>query len=282
MRVKWRLLGALTVLVLALTLVPAVAMAAPAITQGIKGVVKSSATGLPIPFAEVHVDISGDGHIDYFTADWDGTYSIALDPNDYYLEAYSRRYAYQEFEPVTVTAGAVTTQNFSLDEEESPDQPVYRFFNMKAGVHFYTANDGEFLNVYRNLSADFHYDGIAYYVPWGAGSDPNYENPNTMPLYRFFNKKSGVHFFTMSEQEKNTVINTMGDMYTFEGVAYWVTDDGTDAMPIHRFYLPSRNTHFFTGDSSEIFGPKSQLSNVYQYEGIGYFIGDWVWVGGTD
>jgi len=280
LKTKWRLLGTLAVLVLALALLPTVASAAPAITQGIKGVVKSSATGLPIPFADVHIDYSAGGHIDYIKADWDGSYSIQLADDDYYIEAYSRRFAYQEFDPVTVAAGAVVTQDFSLDEEATPDQPVYRFFNMQAGVHFYTASDEEFMNVYKNLSGTFHYDGIAYYVPWGAGDDVDFENPNTTPLYRFFNKKAGVHFFTMSEQEKNTVMNTLSDTYVFEGVAYWVTGDPVGTLPVHRFYLPSRNTHFFTADDSEIFRPSAQLSNVYQYEGIGYYIGDWMYVGG--
>jgi hypothetical protein len=263
------------VLALVLALVPTVAMAAPAITQGIQGVVKDAVTGVPVPFAEVHIDYSGDGHIDYLTADFDGTYSIALDPDDYYIEAYSPRHSPQEFDPVNVATDTVTTQDFSLAQSTStPVQPIYRFFNMKGGVHFYTASDEEFINVYENLSDVFHYDGIAYYIPVGDSEDPNYTNPNTMPLYRFFNRQTGVHFYTMSEQEKTTVQSTLAHMYTYEGVAYFVSD--SIGLPVYRFYVPLRNAHFFTTNSGEI-NMTSGLSNYYHFEGIGYYTGDWVY-----
>ena len=276
---KWWALGVMMALVVVFALAPAVAMAAPAITQGIQGVVKDATTGLPVPFAEVHVDFYAGGHIDYITTDYDGTYSIEVDANDYSIEADSRRHEYQGFGPVTVAAGEVTTQDFSLDRNTwTPEQPVYRFFNMQAGVHFYTANDEEFLNVYKNLPS-FHYDGIAYWVPWGTGDDPEYANPNTLPLYRFYNTKTGVHFYTKDEQEKATIQSTLSDVYSFEGVAYNVTGESDGTLPVYRFYVPSRSTHFFTGDSSEILSPKSQLSDMYQYEGVGFYIGDWTFVG---
>ena len=135
---------------------------------------------------------------------------------------------------------------------------------MKAGTHFFCATDAEFLNVYENLGNVFKYDGIAYGAPSSAAE-------GLVPLYRFFNKKSGVHFYTMDEAEKARVM-AMADLYTYEGVAYNVSTDAR-LQPVYRFYVPARNAHFYTLDTSEIFG-SAKLSNYYHFEGVAYYVGD--------
>ena len=142
-------------------------------------------------------------------------------------------------------------------------QPIYRFFNMKAGTHFYSASDAEFIKVYGTMATAFKYDGVAYYVPVDERTE------GMQPLYRFFNKKSGVHFYTRDEAEKAKVM-TMTSLYSYEGVAYYVTGYSEYAIPVYRFYVPARNAHFYTADMSEI---STKLSSSYQYEGIGYYIG---------
>jgi hypothetical protein len=275
----------LLVLALAFALVPAFAMAAPAITQGIQGVVTDSVTGVGVPFAEVHIDTWSGTHLVYLTASYDGTYSYSTGPGGYRMWASSPRHATSPnpSEAVTVTAGAVITKNFSLVQDTTtPEQAVYRFFNKKPGVHFYTASDAEFINTYKNMPS-FKYDGVAYWIPVGA-SDGDYTNLNNLPLYRFFNKKSGVHFYTLDEAEKARVMNTLSSLYTYEGVAYKVTSavndpDGNPNLPVFRFYVPLRNAHFYTADDSESRRAKSSLSNYYHFEGIGYYVGDWFYTG---
>ena len=277
------------VLVLALVLVPAVAMAAPAITQGVQGVVKDASTGVAIPFARVSVQV-GVGPVENFTTEYDGTYSFATVASD---DVHVNAFAWDRVTPpvpasVVVADGLPTTQDFSLTRNDMFNQPVYRFFNMKGGVHFYTASDAEFINTYKNLSGVFHYDGIAYFVPWGDSENPDYTNPNTLPLYRFFNRRTGVHFYTASETEKARVIATRSDDYTYEGMAYNVSDrplvisttaanSKQASLPIYRFYVPLRDAHFFTAYSGEIFAAGSGLSSYYHYEGIGFYINDWVY-----
>lgn len=283
MKVRLRLVGVLTLLALALLLVPTTATAAPAITQGVRGIVRSAATGVGIPFAPLVISV--DGVSTFMECEYDGTYSLATAVSaNVSVSATGMFYVGQTVGGLAVTAGQVTVQDFSLLRGTTFEQPVYRFFNMRGGVHFYTASDQEFMNVYKNLAGVFHYDGVAYYVPWGQSSIPGVTNPNTFPLYRFFNKKTGVHFYTMSEQEKANVIATRSDDYVFEGVAYWVSDRvlsttpaaifGPAGFPVYRFYVPERDAHFFTADSGEIFGfPK--LSDAYRYEGVGFYINQW-------
>ena len=77
---------------------------------------------------------------------------------------------------------------------------VFRFYNIKNGVHFYTASEAEKDNTLANLSATYKYEGVAYTLNSAPGAG------NDTPLYRFYNMKTGVHFYTASEAEKNSVI----------------------------------------------------------------------------
>jgi hypothetical protein len=233
----------------------------------VRGTVRDATTGVGVPFSHVYVEYGTDW-VAEVDADYAGRYEMILPAADYTFYANGPGYP-ESSEAVTVPEDSPFTQDLELADRY--DQPVYRFFNMRGGVHFYTANDAEFINTYANLASVFHYDGFAYMLPWG--SREGWTNPNTIPLYRFWNRKTGVHFYTMSEAEKNTVIATRSDDYDFEGVAYNVSDDPT-GLPIARFYVPRRDAHFFTADTSEIFG-QSKLSSWYHYEGIGFYIADW-------
>jgi len=226
----------------------------------VAGTVKDAATGVGIPFAHLYVEWAGNTIAD-LTADYAGRYSVDLLPGDYTFYANAGGFPGTS-EAVTVPETTPFTKDFTLSGRQA--QPVYRFFNMQAGVHFYTANDAEFINTYRNLAGVFHYDGVAYIV--GVG-----QHEGEVPLYRFFNKKVGVHFYTASESEKAKVIAESSDIYTYEGIAYFVRNDGK-GLPVIRFYVPSRNTHFYTTDTSEITAG-SKLSKYYFYEGPAFWVG---------
>ena len=42
-----------------------------------------------------------------------------------------------------------------------------------------------------------------------------------VPLYRFYNTASDVHFYTSSESEKNSVIANLKH-FRFEGISYYI------------------------------------------------------------
>jgi hypothetical protein len=42
------------------------------------------------------------------------------------------------------------------------------------------------------------------------------------PVYRFYNFRKGVHFYTASEAEKNNVVATLSSTYRLEGVAFYL------------------------------------------------------------
>lgn len=92
--------------------------------------------------------------------------------------------------------------------------PLYRFFNLKNGSHFYTASPEERDNVIRSFAKTYRYEGPAYNV--------SFSPVGTVPIYRFCKVAAGSHFYTMSEAERDTVIANWPTIYRYEGVAYSV------------------------------------------------------------
>ena len=98
--------------------------------------------------------------------------------------------------------------------------PVYRFYNTQTGVHFYTISEDEKNSVQANLSNIFTLEGVAWYARLA-----NDATPGTIEVYRFFRKSAGTHFYTTSAEERDNIINNLGQYYSYEGVAYraWPT-----------------------------------------------------------
>ena len=93
--------------------------------------------------------------------------------------------------------------------------PLYRFYNKKNGAHFYTASEVERDNVKAKLGATYSYDGPAYNVSLTPAE-------GAVTVYRFFNKKSGAHFYTASLEERDSVIAKLGVIYAYEGGAFYL------------------------------------------------------------
>ena len=91
---------------------------------------------------------------------------------------------------------------------------IFRFYNSTTGTHFYTASAAERDQVIRTLPV-FQYEGVAYKAYASSEGGAHEE------LYRFYNQKSGTHFYTTSEAERDSIINTL-PTYRFEGIAYYV------------------------------------------------------------
>ncbi len=97
-----------------------------------------------------------------------------------------------------------------------PTTPVYRFYNVRNGSHFYTMSSAEAEMVMSAYPTTFTYDGIAF----AAYTGPSDDLP-LMPVYRFYHKYNGSHFYTISPEEKALVQLYCADTYRFEGVAFY-------------------------------------------------------------
>ena len=143
--------------------------------------------------------------------------------------------------------------------------PVYRFYNTKAGTHFYTASETEKANVQSTMSATYTFEGVAYNLET--------DNPQmNTPLYRFYNKVTGTHFYTASETEKANIIATMAATFNYEGPAYNVSSVAAGNTPVYRFYNTKTGTHFYTASESEKNNIQATLSGTYTYEGPAFYL----------
>jgi hypothetical protein len=131
-------------------------------------------------------------------------------------------------------------------------------------VHFYTASEAEKTNVVDTLSSTYSLEGVAYSLDTSSAA-------NTAPLYRFYNVKKGVHFYTASEEERDTLLNTMGDVYRYDGVACNISLTPTGSQPVYRFYNLKKGVHFYTASLAERDSVESRLSGTYRYEGVAYY-----------
>ena len=121
----------------------------------------------------------------------------------------------------------------------------------------------------------------SFRIPWsevGVGSD-KIEVAFTaygtaavaMPVYRFYNKMNGSHFYTANAAEKASVIANLSSTYNYEGVAYSIrVFDPNNNDPLYRFYAPRLGSHFYTVSEAEKASVIANLSSTYTFEGVAY------------
>ena len=131
------------------------------------------------------------------------------------------------------------------DEEVIPGKTVYRFFNNEVGVHFYTADEIERDSISANLP-QYNLEGASYI------SAPESDSlTGVAPVYRFFNTSTGVHLYTISEIERDSILNNLPN-YQLEGVAYYgYTEELENTTPLYRFYNSTIDAHFYTPSIEE-------------------------------
>ena len=93
-------------------------------------------------------------------------------------------------------------------------------------------------------------------------------NSDRQDVYRFFNQDTGVHFYTSSEVERDSIVDGLPN-FNLEGVSYEVVDPLTgmeDANVVHRFRNQDTGVHIYTINEAERSFIADNLNN-YEYEG---------------
>lgn len=90
-----------------------------------------------------------------------------------------------------------------------------------------------------------------------------------IPVYRFYNARSGTHFYTPSYDEKNMVLARWPNVFSFEGVAY-ETRASKNSQPLYRFYNNRSGSHFYTASLAEKTNVLARWGTVYTFEGETY------------
>jgi hypothetical protein len=99
--------------------------------------------------------------------------------------------------------------------DPSNEAPLYRFFNVVTGAHFYTADTAERDRIIATMASTYHFDGPAYNVCLTnvAGSTT---------VWRFFNVVNGTHFYTADSAEKASVLANLSAIYHLDGPAFYL------------------------------------------------------------
>ena len=97
------------------------------------------------------------------------------------------------------------------------------------------------------------------------GSPP----PALVPVFRFYSPKSGTHFYTCSDEERDIVVVRWPDVWRYEGVAYWV-NPAANTQPLYRFYNRANGAHFYTASAEERDMVFARWMNVFTYDGWTY------------
>ena len=135
--------------------------------------------------------------------------------------------------------------------------PVYRFRNNILGsAHFYTADETQKTTVENNSAAGgiwegkFTYEGVAFCAYLNQETD-------TKPVYRFRNNKLGsAHFYTIEEEQKNTVQNNSkaggiwDGMFTYEQIAFYAFENETEETENMSVFSSTDYNFSFEHDSS--------------------------------
>ncbi|MBR1860811.1 MAG: hypothetical protein IJ796_02965 [Lachnospiraceae bacterium] len=95
----------------------------------------------------------------------------------------------------------------------------------------------------------------------------SYKEPE-YPLYRLYNTRTGEHFFTMSEEERDYWIERSAETgWTSENIAWYVRKD--TGIPVYRVFDANRTgQHRFTSDVNE---RDEYLNKGWVDEGIGWY-----------
>ena len=143
--------------------------------------------------------------------------------------------------------------------------PVYRFYKLDDGSHFFTNSERE-KDLVLGYPATYRYEGIAFY------SYPN-QISGSAPVYRFYDVVQGVHFYTSNEQEYRSVLANAKASFRFEGVAYYALPSLSDtSVAVHRFYKFRQGVHFYTSNPAEAASLMRTAVDSYRYEGVAYYL----------
>jgi len=94
---------------------------------------------------------------------------------------------------------------------------------------------------------------------------------SSQPVYRFFNTRTGTHFYSASDAESINVYSNLANVFSYDGVAYSVDiNPAYPTKPLYRFFNFTNGVHFYTADETERANVQANLSDRYHFEGVAY------------
>ncbi len=184
--------------------------------------------------------------------------------------------------PSDLSAEGVSLSEISISwSDNSVNETGFRI-ERKAGTSGnwqYLADTGADVNAYLDAGLDsqttYCYRVRAFnsesFSEWSNEACAMPSEYDTIPVYRFFNRVRGGHLYTVSEAERDYVLQLPD--WSYEGIKFYVWDTliyGTSA--VYRFFNTKTGIHFYTINENER-DTVMQLAH-YNYEGIKFFVKD--------
>ncbi|WP_156648084.1 Ig-like domain-containing protein [Methylobacterium sp. Leaf88] len=209
----------------------------------------------------------GQGALGAFTQVDDDTFTGVFTPNANFKGSSTISVAAASYTDEAGNAGFAGQTSVNIKTASVQAEEVYRFFNTNTGGHFFTVSENE-RNIVQTSDPVYRAEGI------GFGALEAKSVAGAEEVYRFFNTKTGGHFFTTSEFERDQVIQTAPD-YRPEGIGFYEfeADQGSSTDAVYRFYNTKTGGHFFTVSENER-NIVSSAGGDYRFEGIAFYAPD--------
>ena len=124
----------------------------------------------------------------------------------------------------------------------SKKTPIYRLYNKRTGVHLYTRGQADRDKILSKYS-DFEFtDGApAFYADLESKS-------GFTPIYRLYNKRTGVHLYTRGEADRDKILAKFRDFEFTDGAPafYASLTPKSNFTPIYRLYNTRTGVHLYT------------------------------------
>jgi Leucine-rich repeat (LRR) protein len=95
-----------------------------------------------------------------------------------------------------------------------------------------------------------------------------------IPVYHFWSPVLETHFFTVGPEEKQYLIDTWANAWTFQGISYFTLPEGSDPnlTPVYRFWSPTFSSHFYTISEAERDNLVANYPKDWTPEGIAFYV----------
>jgi hypothetical protein len=199
-----------------------------------------------------------------------GGYSLAVPAGTYDLTAQGG-----DLSPYLILHSAtIGLSNAKVDFDVSEDHSlsaVHRFWSPLNSRHFYTISEAEKDSVIATYPLSiWTYEGVAYYA-FSADSEAG-----LAPVYRFWSPLHSAHFYTISDDERNSIMLTYpASVWTYEGIAFYAYPEGSQpdgTTAVYRFWSPQNSAHFYTMSEAERDSIIATYpESVWTYEAVAWY-----------
>jgi hypothetical protein len=150
-----------------------------------------------------------------------------------------------------------------------PNATVYRFWSPVLSGHFYTIKESERDMLLAQYPDVWTYEGPVYRV-FGALNDGGLK-----AVYRFWSELLSAHFYTISEAERDYLLNNYANAWTYEGPVFYAYAEGQQPVgtkPVYRFWSAQLSKHFYTiSEAEKQYILQTYPTDVWGLEGIAWY-----------